>query len=129
VLIGILIGAFLYYGMGHATALSPQFDHAEAGIKKNVKDEARRKQALEIVGRMKKTETEFVKSREKSMKGVKAALSKRDATDAELRAVAAPLVAEDKQVRDGLLDLQFELRKVLTVEEWAQVYPSPAPQR
>jgi hypothetical protein len=126
VLIGILIGAFLYYGMGHGTALDPQFDRAEASIKKDVRDEARRKQALEIVGQMKSTATEFVKSREKSTKAVRAALSKREATGEELRAVAAPLVREDKQVRDRLLDLQFQLRKVLTAEEWAQVYPRPA---
>ena len=129
VLIAILIGAFLYYGTGHATALGPQFDQAEASIKKNVQDEARRKQALEIVAQMKSTETAFVTSREKSTKAVRAALSKRDATDAELRAVAAPLLAEDKQVRDRMLDLQFQLRKVVTAEEWAQVYPSPPPQR
>ena len=128
-LIAILIGAFLYYGTGQATALAPQFDHAEASIKKNVHDEARRKQALEIVAQMKSTETAFVKSREKSTKAVKAALSKRDASDAELRAVAAPLLGEDKQVRDRLLELQFQLRKVLTAEEWAQVYPSSEPQR
>ena len=124
-----MIGLLVHFGLGHAAALSPQFDVAEANIKRDVHDEARRKLALNIVGQMKSTEADYVKSREKSSKAVNAAASKRETTPEELRAVAAPLLAEDKQVRDRMLDLQFQLRAVLTAEEWASVYPKPIPQQ
>ena len=122
-LIALVVACYLYFGAGHATALSPQFAQAEAGIKKNVHDEARRAQALKIVAEMKSAKTEFVKRRETSAKAVNEVLAKREVTGEELRAVASPLLTEDKQVRDRLLDLQFELRSVLTAAEWAQVYP------
>jgi hypothetical protein len=128
VLIGILIGLYLYFGGGQATALAPQFKEAETNIKKDVRDEARRKQALEIVGQMKSTMADLTKGQEKSAKSVQAALSKREATPDELHAVAAPLLAEDKQVRERMLDLQFQLRNVLTAAEWAEIYPKPAAQ-
>jgi len=126
VLIAILVGLFLYMGTGHATALSPEFDRAEANVKKNVHDEARRKQALEILSQMKSTTADFMKRREKSAKQVSDTLARREVTEAELRAVGAPLLAEDKQVRDRLLELQFQLRKVLTADEWSAVYPGPS---
>jgi len=127
VLIAILIGVLVYYNTGHATALAPQIDRAETVVKKNVHDEARRKQALAIIGEIKTTCTDFVKSREKSAKGVNQALDKREVTAEELRTAAAPLLAEEQQLRSRLLDLQFQLRKVLTAEEWALVYPKPPP--
>jgi len=127
VLIAILIGVLVYFGSGHATALAPQIDRAETAIKKNVHDEPRRKQALEIIGQMKSSCTEFVKSRERSAKSVNRALDKREVTAEELRTAAAPLLAEEQQLRSRLLDLQFQLRKVLTAEEWALVYPKPPP--
>jgi hypothetical protein len=129
VLVAILIGVLVYFNTGHATALAPQIDRAETVVKKNVHDEARRKQALQIIGQIKSTCADFVKSREKSAKAVNQALDKREVTPQELQSAAAPLLAEEQQVRDRLLDLQFQLRKVLTAEEWAQVYPKPPEQR
>ncbi|HEX4797247.1 MAG TPA: hypothetical protein VH370_25865 [Humisphaera sp.] len=128
-LIALLIGCLLYFGSGQATALAPQFDEAEAGIKKYVPDETRRKEAMRIVGDMKSEMKDFTKRRENSGKSLKEALHNREATADDLRAAAAPLMEDNRQARERMLDLQFQLRKVLTAEEWAQAYPKPAAQR
>jgi hypothetical protein len=125
VLIGIFTVLFLYYGSHHATAVAPDFDQAEKRVKRDVKDESRRQQALEIIGRMKAETTSYVKQRKDSTESLDKVLSRRDVTGLALRAAVEPLMATDAATRDRLLELRFQLKQVLTADEWALVYPAP----
>ena len=124
-LIGIFTVLFLYYGSHHATAVAPDFDQAEKRVKRDVKDESRRQQALEIIGRMKAETTSYVKQRKDSTESLDKVLSRRDVTGLALRAAVEPLMATDAATRDRLLELRFQLKQVLTADEWALVYPAP----
>ena len=124
-LIGIFTALLLYYSSHHATAVAPDFDQAEHHIKKDVHDETRRRQALEIIDKMKTETKSYLKQRAESVKLLDKAVTRRDVTAPELHAVADPLVAEVAATRDKLLDLRFQLKQVLSAEEWALVYPAP----
>jgi len=124
-LIAIVVGLFLYFGMHHGAAVAPDFDQAEKHVKKDVKDESRRNAALEIIGRMKSDTTSYEKGRAASAKSLDEVVSRRDVSAAELRAAVEPMMAADVATRDKLLDHRFELKQVLTAGEWDLVYPAP----
>jgi len=52
--------------------------------------------------------------------------SKRSAPTSEIEQAAQPLVAEDRASAEKLLDLRFQLKSVLTPDEWKRVFPAPA---
>jgi hypothetical protein len=119
--------AIVFLG-GHSAAVSPQLEQTEKLIKKDVTDEARRKQALDIVDQMKKTEKDSARESKKQTDSLADVLKDRQASADAIEAACQPLIANDAATADKLLDLRFELKSVLTRSEWGQVFPPPTTQ-
>jgi hypothetical protein len=121
------ITAYLLIHFGsHSAAMTPQLDQTAALIQKDVADETHRKQALAIVDQMKAEAKAYAKRREKSVDALNGVLSKRTALTSEIERAAQPLVADDRASAEKLLDLRFQLKSVLTPDEWKRVFPAPA---
>jgi hypothetical protein len=124
-LIAATIAFLLMHGSSGAALLWP-YDQTVKLIKQDVADEARQKQAVEIVDQMKAANKAYAKQREKSVEAVAKLAAKRDTPAAELERAGQPLVAEDRATAEKLLDLRFQLKSMLTASEWAKVLPAPA---
>jgi hypothetical protein len=121
------ITAYLLIHFGsHSAAMTPQLDQTAALIQKEISDEAHRKQALAIVDQMKAEAKAYAKQLEKSVGALNGVLSKRAAATSEIERAAQPLVADDRASAERLLDLRFQLKSVLTPDEWKKVFPGPA---
>jgi hypothetical protein len=128
----MLISIFLAYLYLHFDSGSPSpellwpYDATAKLIQQDVADEARQKQALEIVDRMKAVNVAYDKQLEASI----AALVKLEAVRATpvsaITDAGRSLVTDDKAIAEKLLDFRFELKAVLTSSEWAKVFPAPA---
>lgn len=118
---------FMHFGSG-SSALMLQYDQTEKLIRQNVADEARQKHSLEIVDRMKAATEAHAKEREKSVDALLKLLSLRDTPVAAIGRAGQPLIAEDRATAEKLLGLRFQLKSVLTANEWAKVLPArPTP--
>ena len=51
---------------------------------------------------------------------------KRTTPDSDIERAAQPLVADDRASAEKILDLRFQLKSVLTPDEWKMVFPAPA---
>ena len=123
----IALTAFLLYHFGsHTAAVTPVLDRTAALIQKDVADQARRKQALAIVDRMKATIKACAAQRSQSVASLNDLLAKRTTPASQIEHAAQPLIGEDRATAERLLDLRFELKSVLTSSEWATVFPPPA---
>jgi hypothetical protein len=127
----MLIAALITYLLIHydsssnSPALLWPYEQTEKRIKQDVADEARQKQALEIVEQMKTVNKAYAKQREKSVEALAKLEGIRDTPVAALERAAQPLVAEDRATAEQLLVLRFQLKSVLTASEWAKVLPAP----
>ena len=119
--------AFLLIRYGSSSlALMWPYDHVEKLVKQDVADEARRKQALEIVEQMKAANKAYDKEREKSVDALAKLVSVRETPVAEIDRAVQPMIAEDRALAQKLVDMRFELKSALTASEWAKVFPAPA---
>jgi len=126
----IALTAFLLYHFGsHTAAVTPVLDRTAALIQKDVADQARRKQALAIVDRMKATIKACAAQRSQSVASLNDLLAKRTTPASQIEHAAQPLIGEDRATAERLLDLRFELKSVLTPDEWAKVLPPPVTER
>jgi hypothetical protein len=128
----MLIAALVTYLLLHydssssSPALLWPYEQTEKRIKQDVADEARQKQALEIVEQMKTVNAAYAKQRDKSVEALAKLEAIRQTPVAELERAAQPLIAEDRATAQKLLDLRFQLKSVLTASEWAKVLPATA---
>lgn len=128
----MLISIFLAYLYLHfdSGSSSPEplwpFDATAKLIQQDVADEMRRKQALEIVDRMKAVNVAYDKQLEASIAALDKLEAVRATPVAAIVRAGQSLVAEDKATSNKLLDFRFELKAVLTASEWAKVFPTPA---
>jgi hypothetical protein len=121
------ITAFLLIHFGsHSAAVTPQLDQTAMLIQKDVADEARRKEALAIVEQMKAEAKAYAKQREKSVDALNGVLAKRTTPTSDIERAAQPLIADDRASAEKLLDLRFQLKSILTPDEWKMVFPAPA---
>jgi len=127
-MIAALVAFLLIYFSMSSSSVAPQFDQAEALIKKDVTEESRQKQALSILDQMKTVSKTYADKREKSIDAIEKLGAKRETPSSELESVAQPLIADDRAAAEKLLDLRFQLRSVLTATEWAKVFPIPEAQ-
>ena len=119
--------AYLLIHFGtHTSALTSQLDQTAALIQKDVADEAHRKQALAIVDQMKAEGKAYAKQRENSVETLNGVLAKRTTPASDIERAAQPLIADDRASAEKLLDLRFQLKSVLTPDEWKRVFPAPA---
>ena len=125
-LIAAITAFLLIHFSSHSSALTLPFDQAAQLINKDVADEARRKQALAIVDQMKAEAKASTKQREKSVETLNGLLAKRTTPASDIERAAQPLVADDRASAEKLLDLRFQLKSVLTPDEWKRVFPAPA---
>lgn len=116
------IVVLLMHGSNAVTLLWP-YDQTVKQIKQDVTDEARGKQAVDIVGQMKAVNQAFAKQREKSVEVFAKLAAKRGTPAADFEHASEPLVAEDRAAAERLLELRFQLKSVLTANEWAKVFP------
>jgi hypothetical protein len=124
-LIAALITCILIYTHGRSSELTLPFRQAEEHIKKDVADDGRRTAALSIVGRMQQTIQAIDKDRQNAPTSLRELLDKRTTSSTEIESALQPLKAGDEENCERLLDLRFELKGVLTAEEWKQVFPAP----
>ena len=108
-LVGALIAAMVLIFWPRSSALYAQLDQAEERIKKDVKDEERREQALAIVGKMKTAKKDDADTRKKTVETLTDLLNKRDSTVVEIEAAARPLDEQDLLASEKYLDGRFEL--------------------
>ena len=125
-LIAALTAFLLIHFGSHSSALTSQLDQTAALIQKDVADEAHRKQALVIVDQMKAEAQAAAKQRQKSVDALNSVLAKRTTPVSDIERAAQPLVADDRASAEKLLDLRFQLKSVLTRDEWKMVFPPPA---
>jgi hypothetical protein len=111
------------FGCGRSS--TPPLSQTEALIKKNVSDEGQRKKALDVVGQMQKEIESMADARRKAGSSLEQLLDKRSTHADELGSALQALSAKDEATRDKLLQLRFDLKSVLTAEEWAKVFPAP----
>jgi len=124
-LIAATIAALMLIFWPRSSALYEQLDQAEEHINKDVKDEARRKQALAIVDQMKTAQKEWAETRKKTVDSLIEILNRRESTSAQIETAVQPFDGEDLNSAEKYLDQRFELVKVLTESEWGMVYPPP----
>src|SRR5215813_7507151 len=121
-----LLTTFLILHFGaHSPAAAAPFEQTAALIKQHVVDETPQKQALALVDQMKSQSTAYLQRREKLTEGLAQLTAKRATPMSEIESAAKPLIADDRATAEKLLDLRFQLKSVLTADEWAQVFPAP----
>ena len=125
-LIAALTAYLLIHFGSHCSALTAQLDQTAALIQKDVADEAHRKQALVIVDQMKAEGQAAAEQQQKSVDVLNSVLAKRTTPASDIERVAQPLVADDRASAEKILDLRFQLKSVLTPDEWKLVFPAPA---
>ena len=114
----------LHFG-GHSSSVAAPFEQTAASIKKYVADETRQKQALALVAQMKTQSTDYMQRREKLIEALAKLTAKRATQASEIQSAAQPLIADDRATAEKLLDLRFQLKSVLTADEWAKLFPAP----
>jgi len=127
-LISIVAIALVALLCGRSSSVAVDYHKTEDLIKKDVTDDARKKQALDIVDEMDKTSTESAKEQKKLTDSLQKLLDDRATTTAQIGASMQPLIANDQATSEKLLDFRFQLKDVLTADEWTQVFPAPATQ-
>jgi hypothetical protein len=120
----IIVFLLVHFGSSSSALMWP-YDHIEKLIKQDVADEAHRKQALEIIEQMKAANKAYDKERGKSVDAVTKLASVRATPVAEIDRAAQPMIAEDRATAQKLVDLRFQLKAVMTANEWAKVFPAP----
>jgi hypothetical protein len=125
-LIAALTAYLLIHFGSHSSALTSQLDQTAALIQKDVAGEAHRKQALVIVDQMKAEGQAAAEQRRKSVDALNGVLAKRTTPASDIERAAQPLVADDRASAEKILDLRFQLKSVLTRDEWKMVFPPPA---
>jgi hydrogenase maturation factor HypF (carbamoyltransferase family) len=124
-LIAALIATLSLIFWPRSNALSMQFDQTKNLIKKDVHDEARRKQALKIVEQAEETQKSYESEQGKMIESLAKLLDKRETTASEIEAALHPLYIADHTATQKQLDWRFELKTVLNEGEWAEVFPPP----
>jgi hypothetical protein len=125
-LIAALIACIIVFTHGRSSSLTPPLRQAQEHLNKDIADENRRKEALDIVDRMQKTIEALDKNRQSSENSLGDLLDKRTTSSADIQSALQPLKVDDEATCEKLLDLRFELKTVLTADEWAKVFPAPA---
>ena len=125
-LIAALTAYLLIHFGSHSSGLTSQLDQTAALIQKDVVDEDHRKQALAIIEQMTAEAKAYAKQREKSVDALNGILGKRTTPVSDIERAAQPLVADDRVSAEKLLDLRFQLKSILTADEWKRVFPAPA---
>jgi hypothetical protein len=125
-LIALTAYLLLHFGFGSSSMLG-SFDALEKSVKHAVVDDARKKEALAIVEAMRAAEKSFLEKQKHSLAVLDHVLAIRTAGAPEIERAATPLVVEHKATRAELLHLRFELKAMLTPDEWAVVFPPVPP--
>jgi len=110
----------------HGNPLSANIDQTEELLKKNVHDEARLKEALQIMDQAAKDVKTRQEEQKKVVEPLTKVLNKRESTPAEIDAALRPVEKVAAAVTQKQLDWRFQLKAVLTEREWTQVFPPPA---
>ena len=124
-LIATLTALYLLFWSSSSAPLLSNLDQTEKLINANVTDDARRERALQIVGRMKDAHKAYWTQRGQVSKSLAALLETRATQQAALESALNPLLADSNSMRDQLVDLRFQLKSVLTANEWTAVFPPP----
>lgn len=123
-LIALLTTFLILHFSGHSSAVAAPFEQTAASIKKYVADETRQKEALALVTQMKTQSTDYVQRREKLIESLAKLSGKRATQMSEIESAAQPLIADDRATAEKLLDLRFQLKSILTADEWTKVFPA-----
>jgi small-conductance mechanosensitive channel len=127
-LIGLAVILCLIFCGGRSSSLVPPFNQTEDLIKKNVQDDSRKKQALDTVDEMKKTFDASTDGRKKSIDSLQKLLDDRTTPPDQINSGLQSLIADDQTTSEKLLDSLFQLKNVITADEWTKVFPPPATQ-
>jgi DNA helicase IV len=124
-LIAAITAFLILHFSGHSSSVAAPFEQTAASIKKHVADETRQKQALALVDQMKTQSMDYMQRREKLTEALVKLTAKRATPVSEIESAAQPLIADDRATAEKLLDLRFQLKSVLTADEWGEVFPAP----
>jgi len=119
------IAALTFIFWPKTDALTRWYDQAESLIEKEVHDEARRKEALEIVAQAETATKKDIEAEKKAIDSLAKVLQNRESTADEIQAALQPLSAADAANAQEQLGWRLQLRTVLTASEWAEVFPAP----
>lgn len=125
----MIVAAFLTLHFllgGHALIGSDLFaKENDAVVKQVVRDEARKKEALRILGQARKQLDETTKRVSRTSKAFQKADEDQAAGRAELQPFVDAVNEDRVRAQKEALDSLFALRAALTEEEWMAVYPTP----
>jgi hypothetical protein len=125
-LIAIVTTLLIVTLCGRTSSVSVDYQKTQDLIKKDVSDDMRKKQALDIVDQMEKTQEDSAKEQKKSIDSLDKLLEVRASTTEQIEAALQPLIDRDQLTSSKLLDQRFQLKTVLTADEWTEVFPAPA---
>jgi hypothetical protein len=123
-LTSLIIAFFILHG-GASAGFASQLDRASKAIKTDVTVDSSKKQALAVIDEATKSNSAFLDQQKKVSEAMSKVLADRGATLAQIDSAVLPLFASDSAAADKMVDASFQLRHVLTAQDWAKVFPAP----
>jgi hypothetical protein len=124
-LIATILFLVMHYGSSSAALLWP-YGQTVALVRQHVTDDTRQRQAVAILNRMKSANEAYAAQRKKSIDALSKRALQRETPVSAIVGASQPLVNEDRANAERLLNLRFELKSVLTADEWTKVFSASA---
>jgi len=125
-LISLVLAYFLLHGSA-AAGFAPQLESTGERIKEHVTVEATQKQALAVIDTATRANKAFLDQQKRDVDALSKVLAERGASAEQIDVAIAPLLASDSTVAVKLVNARFQLRALLTADEWSKVFPKAAP--
>jgi hypothetical protein len=110
---------------GGSAGLASAIADTQKDIKQVVVDESRRDDALTVVKNLKARSKSYEKFLKSGSKQMRAALSGAGVTEADVDATWEQLYQARQDFERDLIDARFELRELVTRDEWQQLFARP----
>jgi len=129
VLIILFLGTLLFGGTAAGLGWiygGNNFEQLRKQLKQAVPESGRRKPLGRILEQLQSSAEGYSTSQERQAKQLTDILKRHDGTRAEVDAQLAQMDALNLFSRHAMLDLRYQLRAGLSVEEWTVLFPPPA---
>jgi hypothetical protein len=98
-------------------------DSAKTSIKLDIDDKARQRELLSLLDEAEKTTKEHGKTEAKLIMELSGLEERHDSQTADYQPVLARLRAETEAYEDRMVRYRFAMKRKMTREEWAKVFP------
>ena len=118
--------ALLFLGAGAGLMLDG-IDHIHDSIESQIADDGTRKEALEVVDRMKDTAKKFADTDGDGEKELLKLVQQHETTTAELKNHLDAVYQQRIEYQQQMLTMRFELKDTLSREQWNNVFAQTVP--